>query len=597
MPANLVIPPATEEVIQSFEQAKTPFTVHDVHRALAKARQELQNPAEAENFGAWTENLAFALVGSRTDASPWGTFFAPLASGTDKDGKPSYSPDIAEANAEVIQHWADRANRSKQPVLRARYADLAWEMGPVIARGRRDPEMARLAIDAYLASVPPAILPKLHDRFEAALRALDLACLIRDQERTASARDLLLRLHSEAVEAKKGLWWLAYDRLIQDKNAGVTDGDRRELVNSMEGLVLHFGDTSDPAKFNPHALEDAAKRLIQHYTRLGQYDDVRRLHTAIARSFEHFAGLGDAMVASSVLQTAVNAYRDAGLADDSGRVRVLMQEKIREARAQMAPIVTEVTIPRVDLEEFCAAIVVDDLGSTFMRMAVQFLPNKHVLEEHVRKTMEDAPLMAHMPQSIMADDHVAAKVGSVDDDPHGRLLQQATMDFGFSNIWLEQAFTKMFETHNVYPEHVASWANRLGIFEDVTFLLEGVKAWFAGDLVKAVHVLVPQAECGLRGIVGQLGKPVTKAHPAVAGAGVALTMGDILYSEELTEALGPDLTLYFLALFADPRGINLRNDVAHGLIKPGQITEHLVRLLIHTLLVLGVWKELADNRR
>jgi hypothetical protein len=45
-------------------------------------------------------------------------------------------------------------------------------------------------------------------------------------------------------------------------------------------------------------------------------------------------------------------------------------------------------------------------------------------------------------------------------------------------------------------------------------------------------------------------------------------MGDILNSREITEALGPDLTLHFLALYADPRGCNLRNNVAHGLIKP-----------------------------
>ena len=74
-------------------------------------------------------------------------------------------------------------------------------------------------------------------------------------------------------------------------------------------------------------------------------------------------------------------------------------------------------------------------------------------------------------------------------------------------------------------------------------------------------------------------------------------MGDILYSGELTDALGPDLTLYFLALYADPRGMNLRNRVAHGLIKPEVIDGHVVRLLIHTLLVFGVWKELAENRR
>ncbi len=59
----------------------------------------------------------------------------------------------------------------------------------------------------------------------------------------------------------------------------------------------------------------------------------------------------------------------------------------------------------------------------------------------------------------------------------------------------------------------------------------------------------------------------------------------------------PDLTLYFLALYVDPHGKNLRNQVAHGLIKPGEVSEHLGRLLIHTLLVFGVWKELAEKRR
>jgi lysyl-tRNA synthetase class 1 len=131
----------------------------------------------------------------------------------------------------------------------------------------------------------------------------------------------------------------------------------------------------------------------------------------------------------------------------------------------------------------------------------------------------------------------------------------------------------------------------------LTFLIEGVKAWYDGDLVKSVHLLVPQAELGLRRIVGQLGQPATKPHSSIAGVSVVIGMGDILYSKELTDALGPDLTLYFLALYTDPRGMNLRNRVAHGLIKPEVIDEHMVRLLLHTLLVFGVWKELAENRR
>jgi hypothetical protein len=333
MPDKLVVPAAIEAVIQDFELTEVPFTISDIASKLEKERRTLQYLSDAEKLGAWAEVLAVALVDTSIHASPWGTFFGPMASGTNKDGKTVYFPDIAGVDSRVIAHWTGRAKTLNHQVLKARYADLVWDMSTVISGTRRDPEMACLAIDAYLASIPSTVLAESHDRFGAALRALDLASLIRDPERTERARAALLQLHREVMNARKGPWWFAFDRLIEDKNAGVTEAERQQLIADLEDLVLHFGDTSKPESFNPHAVQDAAKRLIRHYRRLHRPDDVKRLHEAIARDFEHFAGLGDAMLASAVLQTSVNAYRDAGLPEDSKRVLVLMQEKIGQAHA------------------------------------------------------------------------------------------------------------------------------------------------------------------------------------------------------------------------------------------------------------------------
>ena len=123
------------------------------------------------------------------------------------------------------------------------------------------------------------------------------------------------------------------------------------------------------------------------------------------------------MLASAVLQTSVNAYRDAGLSEESQQVRILMQEKIGQARDHMGTFETEIKISRDDMEEFLKAVVVDDIRSTFVRIAAQFLPNRRHLEEAVQKSLQQAPLSVHMPRTIMADNHVAAKIGSVHDDP------------------------------------------------------------------------------------------------------------------------------------------------------------------------------------
>jgi lysyl-tRNA synthetase, class I len=335
--------------------------------------------------------------------------------------------------------------------------------------------------------------------------------------------------------------------------------------------------------------------LMRVYSREHRDDEVKRLYVVIAKAFEHFAGISSPMLAAAVLQTSLDAYENAGMTEDSRRVRVAMQLKIGESKDEMRPIEADVTIKKDDVEKFLSAVIVDDLGSTFVKLAVAFLPKRNDLEDAVKRTAEEAPLMAHISQMVLADDRVTAVIGSVDEDPFGRLLAQAKFTYSLTYVWLLEAFQRLVEKHNVLPEDFVGWADRHGIFDDTGLLLQGVRAWFDGDYVKTVHVLVPQIERAVRNMAGQLGKPITKAHPKVKGVSVAINMGDILYSDDITNKIGADLSLYLLSLYADPRGLNLRNELAHGQLDLASMTDHLARLLIHTLLVLGLWKEFAES--
>lgn len=592
-----VIPPTIEEVIAKFDQGDGPIDELQVKAALAEARKALVNPSEAENLGAWAEILALALVETRHHSSPWNTYFGPIGSGTKETGEPFYSPDIAGTDAEVVEHWIDRARSIKNPVLKARYADLAWDMSRAIAKTNPNPDMARMAIDAYLASIAAGVRRDIHDEFESAIRALDLSQMLRDTGRIDAARTALLLLHAKAVAKAQGLWWKAFDRLIDDKHARLSDQERDQLIADLEALAARFSNTSDPKFFNPHAAQSAADRLIAYYNKVKKRDDAARLHQTVARSFEYAASLADPMLASAFLETSVSAYRDARLHDESKRARVLMEEQIAASREQMQTFKFETEITKDDMEKFLAIVVVEDIGSTFVRIASEFVHSRKRLEAEVEKLMENSPLLAMITQTVMAEKHVAAKVGSVEDDPFGRLIQQATQSVSFNDIWLMAALDRAIEVHGLTPHHFVGWAARTGLFDDLTLLMEGVRAWFAGDFVKTVHVLIPQIETALRAIAAKLGKPTTKAHPKIAGVSVAVNMGDILYAPEVTDALGSDITLHLLTLYADPRGFNLRNDMAHGLLTADQMGNNVATRLMHTLLVLGIWDQLAEARK
>jgi lysyl-tRNA synthetase class 1 len=203
-----VIPPAIEEVISKFDNDASVFDEHQVNQALIAARKTLTDPSEAESLGAWAEVLAFALAHGKHGSSPWGTYFRPFASGTKQDGSTFYSPDITGTDAEVVAHWTQRAGTVKQPVLKARYADLAWDMSRAIAKTNPDPKMARTAIDAYLASVTGNRRRDVHDKFDAALRALNLSVTIGDNTRRDAARAVLLDIHRETGNPRGQIYFL-----------------------------------------------------------------------------------------------------------------------------------------------------------------------------------------------------------------------------------------------------------------------------------------------------------------------------------------------------------------------------------------------------
>ena len=78
---------------------------------------------------------------------------------------------------------------------------------------------------------------------------------------------------------------------------------------------------------------------------------------------------------------------------------------------------------------------------------------------------------------------------------------------------------------------------------------------------------------------------------------IAIGMGDIFGNKVVKDILGADLTLYFKLIYSDPRGLNLRNSIAHGTLERGMINAVISDLLIHSLLVLGLWDQLADHRK
>ena len=572
--------------LAGFDIEDKAFEEMDVASALSAVAIELKDLNAEEKGACIAESIAFNLMAGAKKC-PWRTHFGPMTTG-EAEGKPFYIPDIARAAKGTTNYWEERTSQSRNPIMVARYADLAWDLREAMGEGRKNPDMARLAIDAYLGAI--SVQDELHHRLSAAARAMELAILLGDEERKTAARQALLSLHRDAVDSKQR-WWFVYDLLIDNKNAGLNAEETSMLVGDMEKLLDLFSDPA-PDKFNPHDVESIAKRLIKFHCRTKGQGELKRFHEATAKAFERFGTMGDGLLGSAVLGTSVAAYKAAGMPADAERVRLLLEQKCGEAQEQMVPIESKIEITKEEMDAYLSQVVVEDPGQTLANIAMDHLSKRGALLDMIERLAEEAPLASMIGRSLMAENRIVAKVGSVENDGLGRLLQQAAQCFQLSGIWLHHAFTTAIERHSLTPEDFVGWANRAGLYADVRLVREGIKAWFERDFIKAVHILVPQVEHGLRQIVAKIGKPVTKADRNVPGVSTAKNMGDILFDKEITDVVGPDLTLHLLALYTDPRGWNVRNEIAHGLLSADEISQNLAQWVVHTLLVFGLWEEI-----
>ena len=104
----------------------------------------------------------------------------PNSTVTDAAGAVHHLPDARWMDAQVIEYWKQRADQTPHSALRARYADLAHEIGELWNRDHPTAKielpraLAQLAANAYIDAVRAGLAAEWLER------ALNLAATIQD---------------------------------------------------------------------------------------------------------------------------------------------------------------------------------------------------------------------------------------------------------------------------------------------------------------------------------------------------------------------------------------------------------------------------------
>jgi hypothetical protein len=491
--------------------------------------------------------------------------------------------DLAKPDFEALTGILDEI---KDPEFRARVADVLWV-------NRRDYKAAQKAVEAYIESSRVLETGDMWPPFAERLR------------------------RAMQVGAKLGWSKLFHQKAVAAVEDAITRHEATEngLLCARLMLLLLADQVGDPKRYASLA-EMLAKRMetvpnwsfARDYWQLkaawdskdGNEENVRADHLLIAKTYIKIAeGFTTAaqpsfLGASHWMAKAVHTLREAKA--DPADIQKAHSQLLEFEQRGMGEMET-IQIPlesgselESNLEKAAKAAAAHVAGHFFedaiLRLAFVAEPTNPT---ELRKRIEQ-PNFSGAFSSLFASTTVRpdgkitdSKPPIASDDPKQReeailkemYLLARTIDWKTRvQVFIEPA------RRQIINEHPARQIDLLFLVQDNPFVprgreglfLRGLHAGLHGDLVLAIHLLLPQIENSLREIFAAKGLITSKLESDDTQD--ERDLGWLLTHSELARIFGEGVAFDLRGLLVERFGLNLRNDIAHGLLAESQmITE------------------------
>ena len=536
------------------------------------------------------ERLAFTFRSNVERApqvdSPWGTYYGPIYSDPDAEtGK--YFPDISEVSPDTIKYWKRRADEETHPVVRARYADLAWDFENHITSKPKDPVYGRLAIASYIESVEDPLNSSHRYCWAGLKRALCISKMMKRKDLEQAVIEAMIHYEDVIAEDDKpGTWGESYRALIVDSPASIDSSIENVIISR---LLSRFQRILLNPDSNPEGVFTGFELLGDYYIKIaGSVPD--RLCILFTDWMLKYSSSREPLTGQHLLIRAYFTLYDR-------RIDLLAEKILLECEKLGLRVVeylqeykSSTEISQDELNAHLNAFFSDGTRKALGRIAVSFLIKEAELHETVSKALNG--YVSYLIAPPVEIDRFGRPLNAVkiDDDGDGMMYYEGKRIMTFQ-IWMMSLTLHEFVKRSSEPvKELLEYCFESPCFDESHKLLlkRGIKAFVEQDYTPCVSIMVPEIEHILRYLTRKLDIP--SWEPNRGRTFNVKTLGTLLRDECLKQAMG-EMQFEFLFYFADTRGFNIRNNFCHGLMQPLEYNETTSAMLIHLLLILGLFRE------
>jgi len=483
-------------------------------------------------------------------------------------------------SAEDVTFFSEIITEVTDIRLKARLADLVW-----LKASKRDLNIALVAIDAY-RQIPLDTKTWARNGRECWYRAISLARMLGDGagNRIQEMERVIQLVFDSSKDSDRYLaFWLG--ELMA--NFGLGKGNTGDIAGKLESLARIFEENGDLHMARDY-FENAAKwyKFTRDKTKSTEMTICRAeafVKEAIARTAtvqpSNMAAASFYEKAIQILRTIPKVDRSALKVDER---MAELHESLNEAGRLSLSEMSEIRSEEIEITQWMEAAKSSVSGKTQIDALKTFASLSRGMrisrmQDSAIKLLKQHPLSSLFGCTHMSrDGRVIAKTNGINFED--------TLDEAHPNV---QAMVMQNHAHclslivrgNVLPaleilhlEHQIREVDFLSITKQSPLIPPGREVLFAKglysgydyDYVTALHVLSPQIENLVRYHLKNVGAKTSTLDSS--GIENENGLSTLVALPEMKTLFGADLTFEIKALFCDPLGANLRNELAHGLV-------------------------------
>ena len=485
--------------------------------------------------------------------------------------------DLSETD---VAFFAEIVETINDPWLKARLADLVW-----LLQRPRNVKFASAAIDSYRA-VPLDTDTWVRDGGKCWQRAVNLA-----RQLGAGAGERLAEMEASIIKAFTSVTredgflgsWLV--DLLKSNSLGRDHSTT--IATRLESLAREFEDEDEFLKAREYFQASA-----HWFKESGDDEKSTEMTVEVAEGWgkEAVARLSSDqpsyMVAASFYERAIQTYRTI---PRSERATHRVDERIAELRRRLNESgersldeMGVISTPGQDISQIVKNARNAVKGKALDEALKVFVNLNHTnvkeLRENTTELLHNSPLQALIPAMFMSPDgRVTAKrlgmnlsttsSGNDEEVIYSKMVENYRIHVSLAvQGFILPAQEVLLLEHRLREADFVNLARQSPIVPIGRELLFG-KALFAGydrDFITALHILVPQIEHMVRYHLKRAGVQTTNIDSnGIENENGLSSLMDLPQTEEI---FGEDMSFEIRALFCDPFGPNLRNNLAHGLL-------------------------------